>query len=316
MNTFHAVARRGLTAVTMLGLLSLGASASNGEIERPRPFSVNGFAWPTPTHFLKRARCGTAELPEDERLTIARKLETFRARNPRGDSMVHEINVYVHVITSADGKEGAVSDEVIAEQIRVLNESYSGATGGVATGFQFKIVEIDRTANDAWFPMSPNSDAETEGKAALRKGGPRDLNLYTAKPGGGVLGWATFPSWYTNSPKDDGVVCLFSTLPGGSAAPYNEGDTLTHEVGHWLGLYHTFQGGCGGGDEVSDTPAEGSPAFGCPGDRDTCKNAEGKDPIENFMDYTDDSCMFKFSPGQADRMQALFSQYRDGQPAR
>jgi hypothetical protein len=214
----------------------------------------------------------------------------------------------VHVIRSLSGA-GDVSDTRIAAQLDVLNVAFA------STGWSFNLAGTTRSNNDSWYTMTPGSTAETQAKTALRVGTAADLNIYLANIGGGLLGWATFPSNYASAPAKDGVVVLSASLPGGNAAPYNLGDTATHEVGHWMGLYHTFQGGCArqqdtGGDLVGDTPAERSAAYGCPVNRDSCASLPGLDPIYNFMDYTDDACMNEFSTAQDVRMDAMFSTYR------
>ena len=198
------------------------------------------------------------------------------------------INVYFHVIT--DGLQRHARRGEISEQMNVLNSAYSGtrlhaSPWRAPTDRQRELVQRPRQGT-----------RERAMKAALRKGDMGDLNVYSANLGNGLLGWATFPKSYQHHGRRRHPRRVAARR---HAAHYNQGDTATHEVGHWLGLYHTFQGGCNGnGDYVSDTPAEASPAFGCPVGRDTCTSTTGADPIRNFMDYTYDSCMNQFTPGQ------------------
>lgn len=252
--------------------------------------------------------CGTDHNPvkvaQMERDFLNRRQLAARSGDTVANVTGGTINVYFHVIRKGTGvSNGDITTTMINNQMSVLNNAYA------SKGWSFNLVSTDRTTNTTWYNGCYGS-SETAMKNALHQGTADDLNLYTCNPSGGILGYATFPSDYASAPKKDGVVMLYSSLPGGTAAPYNLGDTATHEVGHWMGLYHTFQGGCNGnGDFVSDTPAEASAAFGCPTGRNTCSST-GNDPITNFMDYTDDSCMFQFTTGQDTRMDSQFTTYR------
>jgi hypothetical protein len=229
------------------------------------------------------------------------------------------IDVIFNVIqangTAGVSGTGFVSLDQLSAQVDVLNAAYAGqGPGGTGanTPFRFRFAGYRYVVNSSWFNAQPGTTAEFQMKSSLRVGGASTLNMYL-NAGAGFLGYATFPWDYQSNPIDDGVVVLFDSLPGGDAAPYNLGDTATHEVGHWLGLFHTFQGGCSGsGDFVSDTPAERSPAFGCPIGQDSCRNNAGVDPVTNFMDYSDDSCMFRLTPGQSARTDSMWVTYRQG----
>ena len=225
------------------------------------------------------------------------------------------VPTYFHVmLPAAEATNGSRAEDrltkLVNAQVDVLNEAYTGRAGrtaSAATPFSFDLMRIKFSYNDAWASVTPGP-VESEMKAATRVGGKETLNVWTANIGDGLLGWAYFPAKRLN--PNDGVVILDESMPRGTAVPYDGGDTLTHEVGHWLALYHTFQGGCNGqGDRVDDTPAEAAPQFGCPKGADTCA-AAGLDPIHNYMDYTEDSCMYQFTAGQSARMSDAWLQYR------
>jgi len=290
-----------------------GEARAQSEAASRQPFTLGGQTWVSQKAFIDSgARCATRPVDAIEAQQIDQALAASRSRLQFRPAGTVTVPVWVHVINNGSGiANGDVPQFQIDDQIAVLNAAYGGSTGGFATPFLFVLAGVDRTTNASWYTMSPGSAAEAEAKAALRVGGAETLNFYTANPGGGLLGWATFPWDYNTSPSQDGVVVLFSSLPGGSAVPYDEGDTGTHEVGHWLGLLHTFQGGCSRkGDRIADTPSERSAAYGCPVGRDSCKSQPGLDPITDFMDYTDDSCMFLFTAGQSMRMDAAAYRFR------
>ncbi len=227
------------------------------------------------------------------------------------------VPVYLHVIKGNHKREQQSFGPRRAQNLmNILNRGMAGqqSRDSAAARYRFALRKVTHTRRDGWYHAFFNGPRDRAMKRNLHRGDARSLNLYVN--GGGpvgtpLLGWSRFPWQYAAAPKMDAVTLNVASLPGGTASGYNLGDTLIHEVGHWLGLLHTFQGGCeGAGDLVSDTAAEAEPSYYCQTTRDTCLASAGLDPVRNFMDYSQDVCMNMFTPGQVRRMDVAFERWR------
>ena len=264
---------------------------------------------PTPNAAIAAARGGATgldhrELSAAEQRAIMRRTNTRLATRGvpvagRGSAalVARTVPVYVHVMRSAQGR-GNVTDGQITQQIAVLNRAF------VDIGFTFNLISTRRYYNNAWHYDQQSAHY----RALTRQGGANALNIWVVDFRN--LGVATFPWDYPQQRAVDGIRVNYDSLPGGSIIHFNEGGTAAHEAGHWLGLFHTFQGGCTTmNDQVDDTPAQSTPTTGCPATRDSCP-ANGTDPIHNYMDYSWDSCYSEFTAGQGDRAGAMWAAYR------
>ncbi len=334
VSAFKRMANAGVAGLCLaLGLVSVQAAGparegmrskaelaiQNGKLDADYgpAFTLNGVTFANQRAFIESgARCGVRYYSEFERVRNELSSKAFfAARAAAGQSTDARpigsvsVPVWVHVIrTGTAVSQGNVPDTWITAQMQVLNDAW------INTAFRFVLAGTTRTTNAAWYDLA-NETAELAAKTALKRGGPETMNIYVANLSGGLLGYAYYAEDAAAVGVLDGVVLLNQSLPGGNAAPYNLGDTGTHEVGHWFGLAHTFEGGCSrSNDLVADTEPEASPAFGCPVGRNTCGITRTGDPIRNFMDYTDDSCMNMFTGGQNVRMDAQHLQYRTTAP--
>lgn len=291
--------RKLVAGLLMLLIAVAGVNAADGQFRGKVRFTAPDGSK------MDGVRCAMVDVSPT--LEVLKGMRSVAADN-RSNLAVANVSVPIafHVITDSSGA-GDVPMSQINSQVDVLNLAYA------PHGFSFTLFSVDVTANNSWYRAGPDTFEETQMKNSLAIDPANTLNVYTSSPTGGLLGWATFPWYYDESDTRHGVVILNESVPGGSAAPFNEGDTLTHEVGHYLGLFHTFQGGCQRpGDYLRDTPAERTPTSGCPASKDTCAQQQGLDPIHNYMDYSDDFCMTEFTRMQRRLMNWATSRYRPG----
>jgi len=280
------------------------------------------FAWQTSPYAQDRTkvigRCATTtdrgpkdlpRAPKDMAPWIKRYL------NPPESNSIRTIPVAFHVIYKTDGV-GNISDAEINSQLNVLNVAFSWSR------YEFSLDRITRTQNNTWYNnMNLGSANETNMKNTLAVSPATILNFYITRPrnqnGAEVLGFASFPWDHSESSNMHGVVIQNASLPQGmfEDAQYDDGDTGVHEIGHFMGLYHTFQGNsCSGtGDLVDDTPIHNAANYVC-STSNTCPSY-GNDPIDNYMNYTPDPCMIQFTIGQRARVDWAMATYKPSMSA-
>lgn len=256
--------------------------------------------------------CATAHPPRESREWFA-DLAREAGHTSRPKAAI-QIPIAFHVVT--DGKNGLVSTQQIATLIQNLNWAYRDSP------FSFYLYRADSIKNKAWYN---NCVFNTGNMQKLRKKAARDVryyvNVYSCKLGKpDFYGIATFPPGYPG--PNPGLnylqgVAIDPVALGSNQFPY--GLALAHEIGHYLGLFHTFetafndgQAECADpGDLVTDTPTQAGNTFGaCPIGRDSCPSLAGADDIRNLMNYATDECWDHFTPGQWELMLYAIEHFR------
>lgn len=287
-------------------------------------------------------RCATDEYMEEQKKLdptlearlqlIEQQTQEWIAKNYKNPSpkVVVKIPIVFHIVYKTAAEN--ISDQMCLDQLKVLNDDYRKKNAdwtNTPSVYQSLVADCEvefclakkdpAGANTTGITRTQTTVTSFSTNNAIKynaQGGKdawdtkKYLNFWVGNLGGGLLGYAQFPG---GSAATDGAVILYSSLPGGTASPYNLGRTATHEVGHWLNLRHIWGDANCGDDQVSDTPTQQTSNFGCPTfPKVTCSNGPNGDLFVNYMDYTDDACMVMFTNGQKTRVQACLATSRNG----
>ncbi|KAI1344780.1 hypothetical protein F5Y15DRAFT_421905 [Xylariaceae sp. FL0016] len=251
----------------------------------------------------------------EEQMRIAGNATQLLPRQTPGTIV---IPVHMHAVVNTSVSDTFLNKTKMQEQLDVMNKAFA------PHDIQFTLESVTRKVENS-LARSPFGNMDGAALDAYWKkshvGGYDTVNLwfYSNFPSR-VFGACSLPKddFPADSYHQDGCHIASGTMPGGEIVDYNLGYTAVHEVGHWLGLLHTFQGlSCkGNGDMISDTPQESRSTQGCPKPyKDSCPENEGTDPIHNYMDYGNDPCYEEFTAGQQTRMHNSWAKYREGKSA-
>jgi len=276
---------------------------------------------------VSQRNCGSKEvlnrqLAENPSLAAKmEEIERFTQEYVSGQRLLPDGTIEIPVVVNVLYKTTAENIPLtqIQSQIDILNQDFGASNNDYNntpsifqnlrsgnTGIRFVLDQVIRksTTKTSW---RTNDDMKRTTKGGLNPTSPTTkLNIWVCNLSNNILGYAQFPG---GSSATDGVVLDNNCVGVASSnfSTYNKGRTATHEVGHWLGLRHIWGDQTCGSDLVSDTPNHNTANYGCPSypHYSTCNGA----PVEmtmNYMDYTDDNCMYMFTLGQKTRMNSFF----------